>query len=85
MRWFGEPWPTTELRAPVCEDDAYRVVVPIGKPCLACEKPIKLGDQGIVTAASQGIKGSFVLGEDIYHRTVAAYHLECFLRSILGH
>ena len=37
MKWFGEPWPSAETRAPVCEDDADRVdPPPPGEECLFC-------------------------------------------------
>ena len=47
MQWFGEPWPSAELRAPVCEDDNDRVPVPIEAQCLFCGKDIVTGQAGI--------------------------------------
>jgi hypothetical protein len=46
MRWFGEPWPSAELRAPVCEDDAERMPVPVGSACLHCNELIDENDRG---------------------------------------
>jgi len=48
MQWFGEPWPSAELRAPVCEDDSLRVPPPPpGEECILCGHPIQPGDRGI--------------------------------------
>lgn len=46
MYWFGEPWPTAELRAPVCEDDRFRRPVPLGALCIWCQELIDEGDSG---------------------------------------
>lgn len=46
--WFGDPWPSTELRAPVCEDDSRRVDTPIGSDCLLCSEAIAEGDRGLI-------------------------------------
>lgn len=50
MKWFGEPWPSAELRASVCEDDADRVPVPVGEECTLCTEDILEGDRGVVLA-----------------------------------
>ena len=72
MKWFGSPWPSAELRAPVCEDDADRVPVPVGKDCIFCDDPIIASDQGLtiphMTAERLGIE--------------AQAHLNCFLRNV---
>lgn len=47
-KWFGEPWPEADLRAPVCEDDADRVDVPVGQACSICGRLIKADDRGVL-------------------------------------
>lgn len=49
MKWFGEPWPSAELRAPVCDDDALRVdPPPPGELCGLCDQGFWVGAQGVV-------------------------------------
>jgi len=81
MKWFGEPWPDPVLRAPVCEDDADRIRTPL-IACLRCGEYIKEGDQGI----AMPYVGEFVLGRNFNEdgQVMCAYHLKCYLRSILG-
>lgn len=90
-RWFGEPWPSAELRAPVCEDDTLRVPVPLGYHCQHCIRAFADDDQGIVMAYTGPIVDDIVFtvavddGTPLAHsQLVVAAHLECFLRSILG-
>ena len=45
-RWFGAPWPSTDRRAPVCEDDAQRVPTPLNEDCMMCGHPIRPDDSG---------------------------------------
>lgn len=73
-RWWGEPWPSEHLRAPVCEDDALRVPVPVGEPCLWCEEAIKSGDRGEETA--------FVDRMSVLR--IGQFHIECAMRQALG-
>lgn len=89
LRWFGEPWPLPE-RAPVCEDDAYRVSEPIGKACLYCPEPIHEGQRGVLMAATPDVPGRFVTGitdpdtresRSVY---VVACHIDCLAGAILG-
>lgn len=47
-RWFGEPWPSADRRAPVCEDDSMRAVTPVGIPCGWCAVKIEPDDQGML-------------------------------------
>jgi hypothetical protein len=72
MRWFGEPWPSAELRAPVCENDADRIPVPVGAPCLFCAELIEEGDRG----------------EEMVYVSSAAdlrfAHIECAFRQVMG-
>lgn len=75
MPWFGEPWPSHTMRAPVCEDDAERVEVPVGRPCVLCDEPIGDGDSGTLMAARNPVTGQW--GPEPVHR-------ECSLREVLG-
>lgn len=68
-KWFGEPWPSADQRAPVCADDADRVPTPVGKMCGKCEKHIWNGDQGVVIPG-MGVQTPF--------------HKDCFLEMIIG-
>lgn len=45
--WWGAPWPAEDRRAPICDDDRYRVAVPIGATCLLCEELVDENDRGI--------------------------------------
>lgn len=77
VRWFGETWD-----APICED-GYQVESPLGEVCLYCEGVIEDGERGVLTAASPSIEGTFrwwIGGHEVY---VAAYHIDCFLSSII--
>lgn len=48
MNWFGEPWPSAEFRAPVCEDDGMRVPPPPpGEMCILCGLPFEADARGI--------------------------------------
>ena len=73
MKWFGEPWPSAEVRAPICEDDADRIPTPVGEPCLWCMEPIEDGDQGEAMPA---------LREDGW--TTSYGHRECLFRQVVG-
>lgn len=53
MAWFGEPWPSVDERAQVCEDDAERVLTPIGKACVLCEEEIAAGDRGTLYGSGE--------------------------------
>jgi hypothetical protein len=97
VRWFGEPWGISG-RAPICEDE-YHIATPVGTKCLECTKLIGERDQGVVTACSPGIWGSWVLTivvhpDDVslaygvdYPGTevqVCSYHLHCWLKEVVG-
>lgn len=76
--WFGEPWPSADERAPVCEDDKQRVPVPVGHACLFCTVEIHDGDQGsYVGRLADGPDGWVVASTDPVHR-------ECQLRTVIG-
>jgi hypothetical protein len=73
--WFGEPWPSAELRAPVCEDDAERVdPPPPGEECILCGHPFEAADRGIrmphITAGLQ--------------RELRYSHIECLHSNVMG-
>lgn len=80
MRWFGEPWPRPDWRAPICEDDSLRIDVPVGEKCIHCRESIEEGDQGV------RYSGSVVMGEDGKPAVgpVPYSHAECNLRSVTG-
>lgn len=76
--WFGEPWPREDYRAPVCEDDRYRIDVPVGQPCLMCSETIEEGDRGVRM-------GSVYMADDGTPTAALGYvHAECNLRSVTG-
>jgi hypothetical protein len=98
VRFFGDPWPNEERRAPICEDDRFRVPVEdvAGNKCLECQEVIKLGQRGVITACGMRIWGHFwlefnsvpedegdVSGQPV-KAPVAAYHLGCWLREVVG-
>lgn len=72
--WFGEPWPSADYRAPVCDDDAFKTETPVGQPCVMCQEVIAEGDRGTMT--------SVVTAGPTVH--VQPIHAECSLRSVLG-
>ena len=79
MQWFGEPWPSAEYRAPVCEDDKDRVPPPPpGEPCLLCDHPIEQGDRGIVMphmTSSSIMPGMFIT-------EIRYCHIECLIMNV---
>lgn len=82
MRWFGEPWPTAEMRAPICDDDRYRFRTPVGKLCIICEQPIEAGDRGVIMGANPGMTPT-AWYEDMFFQTICAAHIDCHVGSIL--
>jgi hypothetical protein len=73
MNWFGEPWPSARLRAPVCEDDALQVAPPpAGELCVMCHERFRLGDRGILmphVGANRQVSMRYM-------------HLECLLGNV---
>jgi hypothetical protein len=67
--WFGDPWPTELLRAPVCEDDTQRVPVPVGATCFWCDDLIDEDDRGSFMGTMDG---------------PVPIHIECSMRSVMG-
>ena len=63
VRFFGDPWPHEERRAPICSDDRFKVDVEeiVGNKCLECQEPIKENQRGVITACSMRIWGHFWL------------------------
>lgn len=79
MFWFGEPWPSAELRASVCEDDRYRIETPIGEVCILCKEEILRKDRGLQYAFIIDVDGGKLTPS---HAPYA--HIECHFRSIAG-
>lgn len=69
MKWFGEPWPAADFRAPVCEDDTERIPTPVGEPCLWCGEPIADRD-----------RGQMIFGPP----ALVPAHIECLTRQAFG-
>jgi hypothetical protein len=80
-KWFGEPWPSAELRAPVCEDDADRVPPPPpGEECILCGRGFKPDAQGVVMphmTASDIMPGMFIT--EIHYS-----HIDCLIGNVTG-
>lgn len=66
--WFGESW-----GAPVC-DPARHLPTPVGDLCEEC--------MGVITAADSGMLIPYLGGLD-GPTTLDAYHLPCFLSTML--
>jgi hypothetical protein len=74
MRWFGEPWPSEQLRAPVCQLDELRVATPVGERCLFCPAVIGPDDQGVLLP--------YVGMADV--STLEPVHIDCLRKDVLG-
>lgn len=72
-KWFGPPWPSAELRAPVCEDDADKVPTPVGHACTVCWRSILDDDQGVLIPC--------LLSETAWE--MLPTHIVCFLRQVV--
>ena len=73
MNWFGSPWPSEELRAPVCDDDALRIPSPPDwELCILCDKPFR--------AAAQGVRMPHLTAEG--HAEERYCHIECLLSNV---
>lgn len=71
VNWFGpESW-----GAPICRD-CPRCDIPVGDACLRCGQPIRPFDMGVTMP--------YIGGPD-ESRTVAVFHLDCHIKSILPH
>jgi hypothetical protein len=68
MHWFGDDW-----EAPICKE-TKQVDVPIGEPCLICNKPIQENDRGLLIPFLRGKEES---------TTMEPHHLDCFRDAII--
>jgi hypothetical protein len=79
MKWFGEPWPSAELPAPVCESDDDKIATPVGAICPYCTVAIAPDARGVAIP---------YLGSMSKHMSepLAAlnYHARCLLASVVG-
>jgi hypothetical protein len=73
MKWFGEPWPRADYRAPVCEDDADRAPTPVGASCSYCNHQISDRDRGVVIPH---------MGTGTRLDVETYWHLDCFLEAV---
>jgi hypothetical protein len=64
-KWFGRSW-----GAPFC-GHAEHAETPVGSRCFRCNRPIEIGDQGVLMAH---------LAETVEDKP---WHLDCFLGAIL--
>jgi len=81
VHWFGAPWPSEALRAPICEDDRYRIEIPVGASCCHCGELIDTDNQGVrysCTIVLAEVTGQPVAGPIPYA------HVECNLRCVTG-
>lgn len=88
VRFFGEPWPSPDLRAFVCEDEKFHVSTPTDHLCVDCEQPIEADDRGVIMAAGQGVRHAWTTSTMVagYTLNVCAAHIDCHIKSILpGH
>ena len=72
--WFGASWD-----APVCDEKTHRDT-PVDKSCAECFDPIGPHDQGMLIPYLTTTVADTVEREN----TLEAFHLECFLRNVLG-
>jgi hypothetical protein len=88
VRWFGQPWPSQDERASICDDDAFHVETPVGRACLYCSDLIGSGDRGIVMATEPRGNGwwtmEIVEDGDEFRLPVVATHIACLIRSTVG-
>lgn len=72
--WFGQPWPSDDMRAPACEDDEMRVPAPVGELCIFCDEAVLFTDRGILMPCLDA-KGM---------STIQAAHIECQFANVVG-
>jgi hypothetical protein len=73
VHWFGEPWPSAELRAAVCEDDTLRVPPPLpGELCVLCDEGFQSG--------AQGVRMPHITADGFTERRYC--HLKCLLGNV---
>jgi hypothetical protein len=78
MEFFGEPYPTRLLPAPIYEDIS-EVPTPIGLLCFSCDELIEDGDRGFIQSC---VIRTDEHGE--YVHTREPIHHECHMRSVVG-
>jgi hypothetical protein len=78
VKWFGDPWPSDELRASVCESPNDRVGTPEGEPCLWCDEPIAENDRGVILPVGD------LDSDGRFFTTIRPCHIECNVRSVVG-
>jgi hypothetical protein len=83
VRWFGEPWPSAEERASICEDDKFMVKTPVGRICVVCEKPIVEGERGVMMGSSPDLDHSFRYDLGSYF-DVCVEHIDCLIATTAG-
>jgi hypothetical protein len=76
MNWFGNPWPSAHLRAPICMDDSAHIPTPVGSTCYLCSEVIVEGDQGTAMPGYIDVDG--------FVPTPMYAHKECGLRNVMG-
>lgn len=73
VHWFGTAWPHPDFPAPVCDDQRYRLPVPVGAVCeTGCEQLIDESDSGVRTMYYDGRSARLTY-----------QHVECFLRATM--
>lgn len=85
--WFGQSW-----GAPICSPEMHRPT-PAGEACAYCSEAIARDDQGIITPLVGGFADEpSKLGAETDEESERlvwvkkiAYHLDCWLASIVGH
>jgi hypothetical protein len=86
VRWFGEPWPSADERAPICDDDAYRIDAP-DVLCISCDEQVVPGDRGVVTWAGEGVgdeRHALEIDTGPLTYRAVAYHVDCWFEGVMG-
>lgn len=73
MKWFGKSW-----NPGLCIPENH-VDTPVGEKCIKCAYSIREEDQGIIIFCAKSVDTEHELCEI----EPEAWHLDCFLRSIL--
>lgn len=71
MKWFGQPWPDSTYRAPVCDNDDDWVATPVGEKCVFCPEDILPDNRGVMIP--DGFTGE-----------VHPAHIICLLANTIG-
>jgi hypothetical protein len=87
MKWFGEPWPSAEERAPICDDDKDQDRTPVGSLCIGCGEPIEADDRGVLMPYA-GRPDKYTMFRrahpalDVGWLPYVAEHIDCLIRSV---